>query len=82
MANGNAPGLPWPGRTDGQLREVARRFHSALTAAAEAEAALPSDEYLDAQLRERGCPEDQPGRINACGLTAQQISRAKEAGNL
>jgi hypothetical protein len=43
----------------GELRSIARAFHAELTSAAGAEAALPSDEYLDAQLRERGCPETQ-----------------------
>jgi len=39
-------------------REVAREFAAAV-AHADCLEALPSDEWLDARLRERGCPEDQ-----------------------
>jgi hypothetical protein len=41
----------------GELRLIAGAFHRALTHASSEGLPLPSDEYLDAQLRERGCPE-------------------------
>ena len=43
----------------GELRLIAGAFHRALTHASSEGLPLPSDEYLDAQLRERGCPETQ-----------------------
>jgi hypothetical protein len=56
MMNGNVPG-PWPGTSDGEPRSIGRAFHLALVEAGDVGAPLPSDEFLNARLRERGCPE-------------------------
>jgi hypothetical protein len=43
--------------TNGQMRELARAFCAAIRSA-DCPEALPSDAWLDARLREHGCPED------------------------
>jgi hypothetical protein len=48
----------WPGLATGQLRELARAFCTA-TLAATCSEELPQDAWLDARLREVGCPESQ-----------------------
>ena len=48
----------WPGLTNGQSRELARELFVALTDAVHHMEPLPDDDWLDARLRERGCPEE------------------------
>ena len=48
----------WPGLTPGQLRVLAREYAAAILRADCIEA-LPSDAWLDARLRDHGCPSDQ-----------------------
>jgi len=48
----------WPGRTRDQRRELVLELAYAV-AEAECLAAIPGDEWLDARLRDRGCPESQ-----------------------
>jgi hypothetical protein len=55
--NGVAPGV-WT-LPDGELCSIGRAFHLALVEAGGIGAPLPSDEHLDAQLRARGCAENQ-----------------------
>jgi hypothetical protein len=61
--------------TDGQLRELARWYRLAV---ARADWRLPSNAWLNARLRERGCPERELAawrhRIKALALTNQRAS--------
>jgi hypothetical protein len=63
--------------TDGQLRELARWYCIALTRAGIWKP-LEADAWLNARLRERGCPERELAawrhRIKALALTNQRAS--------
>ncbi len=48
----------WAGLTDGQMRDLARELCVAVMKAKRSEEP-PGDAWLNARLRERGCPEDQ-----------------------
>jgi hypothetical protein len=51
----------WVMMTEGQARELARELIAAVNKAVEANCleAFPPDAWLDARLREHGCPDDQ-----------------------
>jgi hypothetical protein len=62
--NGATLGVSPRGKTgwtlpEGELRSIGRAFHLALVEAGDVGAPLPSDEFLNAPLRERGCPDSQ-----------------------
>jgi hypothetical protein len=46
----------WTGLTKGEVRELGRAFVIAIQTAKNMEE-MPGDAWLDAKLRERGCPE-------------------------